>query len=212
MARILYDMTIAFFLICIYIALLVYAVCKSASSYDYIYDSVLEKELNNKELHTYSTEEEKDMILAESRPVVEKIKIKYFSDEIDKIEKMEYGNWIDLRAAEEVRLDPGEFKLISLGIGMKLPEGYEAHVAPRSSTFKNFGIIQTNSVAVIDNSYSGDNDCWFYPVYALRTTNIHVNDRICQFRIVKEMPVVKFEEVEHLDDKNRGGHGSTGVQ
>lgn len=141
---------------------------------------------------------------------METIKIKYFTEEINKIEKIEQGDWIDLRAAEEVSLKAGEFKLIHLGVAMQLPEGYEAHIVPRSSTYKNFGIIQTNHQAVIDASYCGDNDVWKYPVYALRDTVIHVNDRICQFRIMKKQPEIVFETVEKLGNKDRGGIGSTG--
>lgn len=142
---------------------------------------------------------------------METIKIKYFTDEIDKISKIDKGDWIDLRAATTVELKAGEFKLIPLGIAMQLPEGYEAHVVPRSSTFKNFGIIQTNHHGVIDNSYCGDNDQWFFPAYALRDTVINVNDRICQFRIMEKQPVLTFEEVEVLGNADRGGHGSTGT-
>ena len=138
------------------------------------------------------------------------IKIKYFDNEIDKIQKIDKGDWIDLRAAETVELKAGEFKLIKLGVGMKLPDGYEAHIVPRSSTFKNFGIIQTNHCGIIDNSYCGDNDQWLFPAYALRDTIIHKNDRICQFRIVEKQPELTFEEVEHLEDTDRGGFGSTG--
>lgn len=140
------------------------------------------------------------------------IKIKYHSDEIDKIEMNEKGDWIDLRAAETVALTPNKFKLINLGISMQLPEGYEAHIAPRSSTFKTWGIIQTNSVGVVDNTYCGDNDIWMMPVLATRHTVINVNDRICQFRIVKKQPPVSFETVETLDNADRGGFGSTGKQ
>lgn len=142
---------------------------------------------------------------------METIKIKYFDNEIDKIEKIEKGDWVDLRVAETVELKAGEFKLIKLGIGMILPEGYEAHVVPRSSTFKNFGIIQTNHCGIIDESYCGDNDQWRFPAYALRDTVINKNDRICQFRIIKKQPEISFEAVEHLADKDRGGFGSTGV-
>lgn len=142
---------------------------------------------------------------------METIKIKYFDNEIDKIEKIEKGDWVDLRAAETVELKAGEFKLIKLGIGMILPEGYEAHVVPRSSTFKNFGIIQTNHCGIIDESYCGDNDQWRFPAYALRDTVINKNDRICQFRIIKKQPEISFEAVEHLANKDRGGFGSTGV-
>lgn len=138
------------------------------------------------------------------------IKIKYFTDDIEKITKIDKGDWIDLRASEDVTLKAGDFKLIPLGIGMILPEGYEAHIVPRSSTFKNFGIIQTNHCGIIDNSYSGDEDMWRMPAYALRDTEIKKNDRICQFRIMEKMPEITFTEVEKLNDKSRGGFGSTG--
>lgn len=142
---------------------------------------------------------------------METIKIKYLTDKIDKIKKIAVGDWIDLRAAEDVVLKAGEYKLISLGVAMQLPKGYEAHIVPRSSTYKNFGIIQTNHQAVIDESYCGDEDVWRYPAYALRDTVIHANDRICQFRIMKKQPVIEFEEVEELGNENRGGIGSTGT-
>jgi dUTP pyrophosphatase len=141
------------------------------------------------------------------------IRIKYFDNEIDKIKNIENkSDWYDLRAAETVSLKAGDFKLIPLGVGMILPDGYEANIVPRSSTFKNYGIIQTNSFAVIDNSYSGDNDQWFLPVYATRDIVINKNDRICQFRINKKQPNFDIEEVEHLGTNNRGGFGSTGVK
>ncbi len=140
------------------------------------------------------------------------IKIKYHSD---KIRKLEYiagkSDWIDLRAAEDAVLKKGEYRLISLGISMELPAGYEAVIVPRSSTYKNFGIIQTNHMGVIDESYCGDGDVYKMPVLALRDTEIHINDRICQFRIQKHQPRIVFEEVESLDNKNRGGIGSTGI-
>lgn len=139
-----------------------------------------------------------------------KIKIKYFTD-IEKIAKIDKGDWIDLRAAEDTILKAGEFKLIPLGVAMELPKGYEAHIVPRSSTYKKFGIIQTNHQAVIDESYCGDNDQWLYPAYALRDSEIHKGDRICQFRIVEKQPTIEFEEVEILDNEDRGGIGSTGV-
>lgn len=141
------------------------------------------------------------------------IRIKYFSDKIERLRYIDgKSDWIDLRAADDVSMKAGEFKLIPLGVAMQLPYGYEAHVVPRSSTFKNFGIIQTNSQGIIDYSYRGDNDQWFFPAYALRDTDIHVNDRICQFRIMKNQPKIDFCEVEHLDAPDRGGHGSTGKQ
>lgn len=140
-----------------------------------------------------------------------KIKIKYISNEIEKLTYIDgKSDWIDLRAAKEVELKRGEFALIPLGIAMELPKGYEAHVVPRSSTFKNFGIIQTNSMGVIDESYCGDNDQWFFPAYALRDTRIQVGDRICQFRIMEHQPQIQFEEAQTLGHEDRGGHGSTG--
>lgn len=143
---------------------------------------------------------------------METIKIKYFDKEIDKIEKNNKGDLIDLRAAETVEMKKGDFKLIKLGVGMKLPDGYKANMYPRSSTYKNFGIILANSVGQIDNSYSGDNDEWRFPAIALRDTVIHKNDRICQFEIQKIQPEITFEEVEHLDEESRGGIGSTGTK
>lgn len=139
------------------------------------------------------------------------IKIKYFTDEIDKLTYIDgKSDWIDLRAAKTVELKAGEFKLIPLGIALELPRGYEAHVVPRSSTFKNYGVIQTNSQGIIDETYCGDNDQWFFPAYALRNTVININDRICQFRIMEHQPKVEFNEVSSLGNQDRGGHGSTG--
>ncbi len=144
---------------------------------------------------------------------MEKIVIKYFTDKIEKLRYIDgKSDWIDLRAAEDVTMKKGEFKLISLGIAMQLPKGYEAHVVPRSSTYKNFGIIQANHMGVIDESYCGDNDCWFFPAIAVRDTEIHVNDRICQFRIMEHQPVIEFEETDVLTGKDRGGFGSSGIQ
>ncbi len=139
------------------------------------------------------------------------IKIKYFADitPIDFIEGNK-SDWIDLRSAEDVTLKAGEFKLIKLGVGMKLPDGYEAHVVPRSSTFKNFGIIQANSMGVIDETYCGDDDQWRFPAIALRDTVIHKDDRICQFRIMAHQPPINFVKVDKLESQNRGGFGSTG--
>ena len=144
---------------------------------------------------------------------METIKIKYFSDKIEKLRYIDgKSDWIDLRASENVTLKKGEFKLIPLGVAMELPKGYEAHIVPRSSTYKNFGIIQANHCGVIDGSYCGDNDMWRMPVIALRDTDIHVNDRICQFRIFKNQPAIKFDEVSHLEGEDRGGFGTTGKQ
>lgn len=138
------------------------------------------------------------------------VKIKYFSKDIGKIKKIAKGDWVDLRCAKETCLKRGDFALIPLGVGMILPADCEAHLVPRSSTFKNWGLLQTNSLGVIDNAYSGENDEWKMPVYATRDTVIHVNDRICQFRITKKMSELVLTEVEHLNEKSRGGFGSTG--
>ena len=144
---------------------------------------------------------------------METIKIKYFDSEMEKLTYIEgKSDWIDLRASEMVELKQGEFRLIPLGVAMELPAGYEAHVAHRSSTFKNYGILQTNSLGIIDGSYCGDQDMWRMPVYATRDTVIHKGDRICQFRIVENQPAVVFEEVECLENQNRGGFGTTGVR
>lgn len=144
---------------------------------------------------------------------METIKIKYFTEKIDKLKYIDgKSDWIDLRAAEDVDLKQGEFKLIPLGIAMQLPDGYEAHIVPRSSTFKNFGIIQTNHQGVVDCSYCGDNDQWYMPVLAVRDTHISCNDRICQFRIMKNQPKIVFDEVITLEGTDRGGFGSTGKQ
>ena len=143
----------------------------------------------------------------------ETIKIKYHSKEIEKLTYIAgKSDWIDLRSAEEVELKKGEFRLIHLGVSMQLPKGYEAVVVPRSSTYKNFGLIQTNHMGVIDESYCGDNDEWMVPVLAVRDTVIHVNDRICQFRIQKHQPQITFEEVEMFGNADRGGFGTTGKQ
>lgn len=141
----------------------------------------------------------------------ETINIKYLTDIIDKLTYIDgKSDWIDLRAAETVDMESMEFKLIPLGIAMQLPAGYEAHVIPRSSTFKNFGIIQANSMGLIDESYCGDNDQWYFPAIALRKTTILANDRICQFRIMKHQPQIEFREVDNLNNESRGGIGSTG--
>lgn len=141
----------------------------------------------------------------------ETIKIKYLNDAIEKLEYIDgKSDWIDLRAAEEVELKQGEFKMIHLGIAMELPKGYEACVIPRSSTYKNFGLIQSNHMGLIDESYCGPNDWWKLPVIAMRDTVVHVNDRICQFRIQKHQPKIQFQEVEDLQGVDRGGFGSTG--
>ena len=140
------------------------------------------------------------------------IRIKYHDDKIERLDFIEgeKSDWIDLRAAETVEMKAGDFKYISLGVSMELPEGYEAHMAPRSSTFKNFGIIQTNSVGVIDESYCGDGDIWKMPALAMRDTKIEKGDRICQFRIMRKMASISLREVPNLGNEDRGGLGSTG--
>lgn len=143
------------------------------------------------------------------------IKIKYFTDKIDKLEYIggsKKSNWIDLRAAERVELKAGESKLIPLGVAMQIPEGYEAHIAPRSSTYKNFGIIQTNSIGIVDSSYCGENDQWFFPAKADRNTVVEINDRICQFRIVANQPHLRFTESPLDNNKDRGGFGTSGIK
>lgn len=140
-----------------------------------------------------------------------KIKIRYATD-IEKIEKIAVGDWIDLRCAEDTELKAGEFKLISLGVAMQLPEGYEAHVLPRSSTFKKYKIIMANSMGIVDSSYCGNEDIWRFPALAMEDTFIPMGDRICQFRIMKTQGKIEFEEVEDLGNENRGGFGSTGTR
>lgn len=138
------------------------------------------------------------------------IPIKYHAD-IHPLEKTAKGDWIDLRAAEDVELAAGESRCISLGVSMKLPEGYEALVIPRSSTFKHWGIIQTNHIGLIDNSYCGNDDVWMFPALATRDVLIEKNSRICQFRIQKKMDDMNFIPVDEMEDENRGGFGSTGT-
>ena len=143
----------------------------------------------------------------------ETIQIKYFHPELEKLTYIDgKSDWIDLRCAQRPELKAGQFALIPLGVAMALPRGYEAHVAPRSSTFKNWGILQVNSVGVIDESYCGDGDEWKMPVYATRDTVIEFGDRICQFRIMAHQPAITFAEVERLSGRDRGGFGSTGTR
>ena len=137
------------------------------------------------------------------------IKIKYVLD-IKPIEVSDTGDWIDLRAGKDIELEPFEYALVPLGVCMQLPKGYTGIIAPRSSTFKKWGIIQVNSVGIIDESYCGDNDQWCLPVLALRTTKIHKNDRICQFRLIKKTDTVDFTKVKTLNNNDRGGFVSTG--
>lgn len=143
----------------------------------------------------------------------EVIRVKYHSEEIQRLAYIDgKSDWVDLRSAEDVQLKKGEFRLISLGVSIQLPAGYEAVLVPRSSACKSFGIIQTNHMGVIDETYCGDNDIWRMPVLAVRDTHIQVNDRICQFRIQRHQPRLVFEEVQQLENQDRGGFGSTGRQ
>ena len=141
---------------------------------------------------------------------VKTIRIKYVKKGMDKIEILSNGDWIDLRIAEDISLEAGEFKLIPLGVAMMLPKGYEALVIPRSSTFKKYGIIQANSIGLIDETYCGNNDEWHFPAYATRNISIPKNTRICQFRIIEHQPSVGIVVVTELSEINRGGFGSTG--
>lgn len=141
------------------------------------------------------------------------IKIKYFDKDLEKLTYIDgKSDWIDLRASEDVELKAGDFKLIPLGVAMELPKGYEANIVPRSSTFRTWGIIQTNHFAVIDETYCGDNDMWRYPVYATKDTVIHKGDRICQFRINEHQPAFDFVEVQSLGNVDRDGFGSSGIK
>ena len=142
---------------------------------------------------------------------MEEIRIKYLVDGLKELEYVDgKSDWIDLRCASDVTLKKGEFALLPLGVCMQLPAGYEAIVVPRSSTFKTWGIIQTNHMGVIDETYCGDNDQWFMAVYATRDTEINFNDRVCQFGIQKHQPKINFTKVDTLGNADRGGHGSTG--
>ena len=141
----------------------------------------------------------------------EKIKIKYHVKELEKLRYIDgKSDWIDLRVAEEVKMKAGEFRLISMGISVELPKGYEMWILPRSSAFKYFGVIQTNAMGVVDESFCGDNDIIHMPILAMRDTEMHINDRIGQFRIAKHQAEIHFVEVEHLNHADRGGFGTTG--
>lgn len=137
------------------------------------------------------------------------LKIKYVRN-IEKISRIKKGDWIDLRCAEDTKVEPGKLYMIPLGVAMQLPEGYEAIVAPRSSTFKNYGLLLSNSLGIIDESYCGDNDEWRYPAYATEECTIPKNTRICQFRIIEHQPDFDILEVDSLGNADRGGFGSTG--
>lgn len=189
------------------------AVILETNTTDFLPYLVLFREINKK---FYISEELLELAFTSNEVSNnKKIKIKYH-EPITPLENINGANsdWIDLRCAEPngIDLKTGEFKLISLGVSMKLPDGYEAHIAPRSSTFKNWGILEVNSVGVVDSSFCSNEDIWKFPAYATRDTHIDFNDRICQFRIVKKQPTIIFEKVDHLDGKSRGGFGSSGVK
>lgn len=140
-----------------------------------------------------------------------KLKIKYHVKELEKLRYIDgKSDWIDLRVAENVSMKQGEYRLISMGISVEIPKGYEMLIVPRSSAYKNFGILQTNAMGVVDESFCGDNDIIHMPILAMRDTEIHINDRIGQFRLMPHQPEVHFIEVDHLDNENRGGFGTTG--
>lgn len=136
------------------------------------------------------------------------IRIKYKN--VQPLEKLTVGDWIDLTLAENLWIKKDEHKLVPLGVAMELPEGYEAWIAPRSSTFKKYGLIQTNTPGIVDNTFCGDNDWWFWSVYATRDVSIPKGTRVCQFRIMKKMENIDFVEVDILGNKDRNGCGSTG--
>ena len=143
--------------------------------------------------------------------IEQKVKIKYFSPDYPKLEYIEgKSDWIDLRSNKTIVIKKGEHCLIPLGVAIQLPKGYEALVAPRSSSFKKWGIIQTNTPGIIDETYCGPNDQWFMSVYATRTVKIDRFDRVCQFRILEHQPTLLFEESDLTGNTSRGGHGSTG--
>lgn len=145
-----------------------------------------------------------------------KLRIKYFEG-ASKLKKISKGNWIDVYANADIFVNEGERAMIPLGFALELPSGWEGHLAPRSSTFKNWGIIQTNSLGVVDDTYIGDNDQWHMPVFCLKGmdskekgTWIRKGDKIGQFRIMEVMPEIEFEEVESFGNADRGGFGTTG--
>ena len=140
------------------------------------------------------------------------IGIKYFEPDLEPLKKINKGDWIDLRAAERVEMKKDDYYVIRLGVGMILPNGYEAHILPRSSTPSKFGIKSAIGMGIIDNSYSGDNDEWKFPAIAIRDTVIEKGDRIAQFRIVENQPNIKFMVLDRLNEESRGGIGSTGVR
>lgn len=139
------------------------------------------------------------------------IKVKYHDPEMPRIERLQQGDWIDLVNVEDINLKCGEWGMFSLGVSIELPAGYEAHVVPRSSTFKKWGVIQVNSIGIVDNSFCGEDDVWQWLILA-PTKDVHIPKytRVCQFRIIKNQPSFPIIEVKHLKNDIRGGIGSTG--
>ncbi|EQB4340936.1 TPA: dUTP diphosphatase [Clostridium botulinum] len=168
------------------------------------------------------------------------VRIKYHHNNEDwKLKKIDKGDWIDVRACNikvvmntkglkkesesnlftkihngktTVYYRKDDVLKIKLGFSMELPTEYEAYVLPRSSTFKNYGLLLVNSEGVIDESYCGNNDEWMMIFYATRDGEIELGERMGQFRIQEKMPTLKFIEVEDLGNEDRGGIGSTGVK
>lgn len=149
-----------------------------------------------------------------------KLRIKYFEG-ATRLQKIAKGNWIDVYANKDVFIKLGDRAMVPLGFALELPQGWEGHLAPRSSTFKTWGIIQTNSIGVVDDTYIGDNDQWHMPVFCLQGKHIEVEeqgtwirkgDKIGQFRIMEVMPEIEFEEVDTFGNSDRGGFGTTGVK
>lgn len=139
------------------------------------------------------------------------ISIKFKNKEVyEEFNNISVGDWVDLRVNDTITIKNGEFKIIDLGVAMKLPDGYEAIISPRSSTFKKYGLIQTNSIGVVDNSYQGDEDWWGFPVLATRDITLLKGTRVCQFRVQKNQPKLVFKTVDTLNTDSRGGFGSTG--
>lgn len=140
----------------------------------------------------------------------EVIKLKVRDDGVNPVNRIVVGDWIDLESNTKVTYKAGDTVVIDFGVAMELPKGYEAHLLPRSSTFQNTGLLLTNSMGIIDNSFCGDNDYWGAKFYATKDGKVEKGQRLCQFRILENQPPLKFVEVIHLGNKDRGGYGSTG--
>jgi dUTP pyrophosphatase len=151
------------------------------------------------------------------------IKVKYHYDDSPRLQMTDKGDWVDLYTAEDVIItNPVEFQLVNLGVSIELPEGYEANIVPRSSTYKNWNVLQSNHFGVVDESYKGDGDVWKFPLLFVLTNQSIIDEmndqlvipkhtRLCQFRINKKQPKLNFIEVEHLGNEDREGFGSSGL-